>query len=96
MSDKIKCKVVGTQEIDGVPPGEEVELDPTMINVRALVYAGLVEVVSKGVDVNALPDPTPDRRVRQAVLTAEEPPASQAQSARGSRTASGSSSDAGS
>lgn len=64
MADTIKCKVIGTQEIDGVAPGGFAELDPQMVNIRALIEAGLVEVVGN-VDVSELPRPTPDRVVYQ-------------------------------
>lgn len=59
MADKIKCKVIGTSEVDGVAPGGTVELDPDVVNIEALVYAGHVEV-PKSVDVDKLSAPTPD------------------------------------
>jgi len=59
VAEKIKCKVIGPAEVDGVAPGGTVELDPDVTNIEALVYAGHVEV-PKSVDLGKLPEPTPD------------------------------------
>ncbi|GIH76140.1 hypothetical protein [Planobispora longispora] len=59
MAEKIKCKVIGPAEVDGVAAPGTVELDPDVVNIGALVYAGHIEV-PKSVDLDKLPDPTPD------------------------------------
>lgn len=41
----VRCKVTGRYPVAGVPKGGEVELDPESVNVKALVKAGLVEVL---------------------------------------------------
>lgn len=45
MSNKVRCKVLGPYAIADVPKGGEVALDPDQVNVKALVKAGLVEVL---------------------------------------------------
>lgn len=40
-----RYKVIGACEIDGVPPGGEVVLDPEKVNIGVLLKAGHVELV---------------------------------------------------
>lgn len=41
----VRCKVIGRYPVADVPKGGEVSLDPDRVNVKALVKAGLVEVL---------------------------------------------------
>ncbi len=43
-SDKVRAKVVGSQEVGGVAPGGTVDLDPAEVNIPALVEAGHIEI----------------------------------------------------
>lgn len=45
MSNKVRCKVLGPYAVADVPKGGDVELDPDQVNVKALVKAGLVEIL---------------------------------------------------
>lgn len=41
----VRCKVIGRYPVADVPKGGEVSLDPSKVNVKALVKAGLIEVL---------------------------------------------------
>ncbi len=44
MADTVKCTVIGDREINGVPKGGTVELDPDETNIDALVSGGHIEL----------------------------------------------------
>lgn len=43
-AERVRATVVGSRRVDGVSPGGTVELDPSEVNVAALVEAGHIEL----------------------------------------------------
>lgn len=58
MAEKIKCKVIGPAQVDGVAAPGTVVLDPEVYNIEALVYAGHIEDPAQA-DADQPPDVPP-------------------------------------
>lgn len=43
-AEKVRAKVIGPRRVGGVEPGGTVDLDPSEVNIGALVEAGHIEI----------------------------------------------------